>query len=136
MSLLIAIVLYPAGWGAPAVKEVCGESAASFSAGKCEVKWAFFIAVICMADAFILSFLSLLFIERELRSSESTQLRHSKIKENKRRGEENNIVEERTDHVQNNSIRQEENVYSDNVQSETEPTSTTTRRNSVLTTSL
>lgn len=131
--------MYPAGWGARQVKEVCGESATSFSAGTCEVKWAYVIAIICMADAFILSFLSLLFIEREMRSWESAQdgkVNSAKILVDKQKDEGNNIVLDRTHTAQSNSVRDAQNAYSNHAVSEPETTPTSSRRNSEQTTSL
>ena len=109
LFLLVAIILYPAGWGAPAVKAVCGQGAASYVSGACEVKWGFYITVICMFDAFILSFLSLLFIEREIRSREMAEgdrirgNRHGL--ENYGRDEENSFTLESRSHARNTKMK-------------------------------
>lgn len=77
--MLITCLIYPVGWEAPQVKAICGEDAGSYNAGTCDVQWAYWIAVICMIDAFVLSFLSLMFIDREIGtlSVENTTRRRS-----------------------------------------------------------
>ncbi|EDO37179.1 predicted protein [Nematostella vectensis] len=63
--LMLACLIYPSGWDAPTVRAVCGSSAGSYQSGSCDVKWSYWVALVCMFDAFILSFLSLMFIEKE-----------------------------------------------------------------------
>ena len=64
--MLITCLVYPVGWDAPEVKNICGSDAGVYKTGTCEVRWAYWIAVICTIDAFVLSYLSLMFIEREI----------------------------------------------------------------------
>lgn len=66
VCMLITCLIYPIGWDAEPVKTVCGQQADVYKIGKCQVNWAYWIAIICMLDAFVLSYLSLMFIEREI----------------------------------------------------------------------
>lgn len=64
--LLLTCLIYPGGWDASDVKAICGQNAASYKTGNCEVRWAFGIAIIAMFDAFILALLSYFFIEQKV----------------------------------------------------------------------
>ena len=75
--MLITCLIYPVGWDATAVKAVCGPEADVYKIGSCKVNWAYWIAIICMADAFVLSYLSLMFIEREIGTPNVTSRRQS-----------------------------------------------------------
>ncbi|XP_068719853.1 LHFPL tetraspan subfamily member 3 protein-like [Montipora capricornis] len=77
ICLLITCLIYPIGWDSPAVKSVCGPEADMYKPGSCKVNWAYWIAIICMVDAFVLSYLSLMFIEREIEASNVASSRRS-----------------------------------------------------------
>ena len=59
------------------MQSVCGPQADVYNVGSCKVNWAYWIAIICMIDAFVLSYLSLMFIEREIEASTVTNERQS-----------------------------------------------------------
>ena len=75
LCMLITCLIYPVGWNSTAVKAVCGPEADRYKIGNCNVNWAYWIAIICMADAFVLSYLSLMFIEREIGTPNVTSRR-------------------------------------------------------------
>lgn len=77
VCLLITCLIFPIGWDSPAVQSACGPQADVYSVGRCKVNWAYWIAIICMIDAFVLSYLSLMFIEREIEASTATDARQS-----------------------------------------------------------
>lgn len=70
--LLLTCFIYPGGWDVPEVKAICGQNAASYKTGNCEIRWAFGIAIIAMFDAFILALLSYFFIEKKVVSTSRT----------------------------------------------------------------
>lgn len=75
LCMLITCLVYPVGWNSTAVKAVCGPEADRYKIGNCNVNWAYWIAIICMADAFVLSYLSLMFIKREIGTPNVTSRR-------------------------------------------------------------
>lgn len=58
LFLLIACLLFPAGWKDPAIAEVCGPDADVYDPGECGVRWAFILAIIGVADSAFLSLLA------------------------------------------------------------------------------
>lgn len=56
--LLCGVVIFPAGWDSPGVKEVCGPEAGSYSVGQCSIRWAYILAIIGVVDCFVLSILA------------------------------------------------------------------------------
>lgn len=75
--MLITCLVHPVGWDTPEVQAICGPEAGIYKIGDCKVNWAYWIAVICMADAFVLSYLSLMFIEREIGTPNVTPRKRS-----------------------------------------------------------
>jgi len=59
MSLLLAVVVFPAGWDADRLREVCGPMADRYRLGGCGLRWAFLLAVLGAADALVLAALAL-----------------------------------------------------------------------------
>lgn len=58
LCYILALMLYPAGWGAERVKLVCGELAGPYSIGDCSLGWAFFLSLGATLVTFICSVLS------------------------------------------------------------------------------
>lgn len=58
VCLLSGILIFPAGWDSPAVKEVCGPEAGSYNVGQCSIRWAYVLAMIGVLDCFVLSILA------------------------------------------------------------------------------
>lgn len=77
LCMLITCLVHPVGWDTPEVQAICGPEAGVYKIGNCKVNWAYWIAVICMADAFVLSYLSLMFIEREIGTTTVTSRKAS-----------------------------------------------------------
>lgn len=77
LCMLITCLVHPVGWDTPEVQAICGLEAGVYKIGNCKVNWAYWIAVICMADAFVLSYLSLMFIEREIGTPAVTSRKRS-----------------------------------------------------------
>ncbi len=56
--MLIGCLLFPAGWDATPIKEVCGSEADDYNPGQCGVRWAYILAMIGVVDCFVLSILA------------------------------------------------------------------------------
>lgn len=56
--MLVGVLVFPAGWDAPAIKEVCGSDADNYGPGQCSVRWAYILAVIGVVDCAVLSVLA------------------------------------------------------------------------------
>merc|ERR1711879_5683 len=57
--MLITILSYPAGWDNSSVINVCGPEADDFVLGRCDIRWAYMLAVLGAADCFLLGMLAL-----------------------------------------------------------------------------
>lgn len=58
ICLLSGVLIFPAGWDSPAVKEVCGNEAGSYNVGQCSIRWAYILAIIGVVDCGVLSILA------------------------------------------------------------------------------
>ena len=56
IGMFLACVIYPSGWDAKVVADVCNSS--SYDAGDCKIKWTYILAIIAIFDAIILSILA------------------------------------------------------------------------------
>lgn len=59
LFLIIAMVLYPAGWGSARIVKLCGEDAGAYGIGDCSIGWAFYACVGGTILVFICSVLSI-----------------------------------------------------------------------------
>lgn len=59
LCLLTTVLIFPAGWDSPLVKEVCGAEAGSYSVGQCSIRWAYMLAMIGVVNCFVLSMLAM-----------------------------------------------------------------------------
>ncbi|XP_070537362.1 LHFPL tetraspan subfamily member 2a protein-like [Ptychodera flava] len=59
LFLIVGLVLYPAGWGAQRIKNLCGNDAGAFQISDCHPGWAFYTAIGATCLAFICSVLSI-----------------------------------------------------------------------------
>lgn len=66
--MLIGVLVFPAGWDSPAVKEVCGADTMSYSPGQCGIRWAYILAMIGVVDCIVLSVLAFILGSRYVRS--------------------------------------------------------------------
>ncbi len=55
--MLFGVVIYPTNWDSPRVKEICINSD-SYYAGKCEIRWAYILAIIGVVDVLSLATLA------------------------------------------------------------------------------
>ncbi|KAK4300498.1 hypothetical protein Pmani_027281 [Petrolisthes manimaculis] len=73
MQLLAAVLLgvgvavFPAGWAAAEVREVCGPTARQYNVGECGLRWAFILAIIGILDAAVLSALAFVLATRHVK---------------------------------------------------------------------
>jgi len=58
ISLLSGVLIFPAGWDSPSVKEVCGPETSSYNVGQCSIRWAYILAIIGVVDCLVLSILA------------------------------------------------------------------------------
>ncbi|XP_042864112.1 LHFPL tetraspan subfamily member 3 protein-like [Penaeus japonicus] len=65
--LLVGVIVFPTGWEAAEVREVCGPTARHFNVGACEVRWAYILAMIGVLDAAVLSALAFVIATRHVR---------------------------------------------------------------------
>ena len=52
------MLIFPTGWDAPAIKEVCGPQATVYNPGDCSVRWSFLLALISLVDICVLCVLA------------------------------------------------------------------------------
>ncbi|XP_045598339.1 LHFPL tetraspan subfamily member 3 protein [Procambarus clarkii] len=67
LLLLVGVVVFPAGWAAGEVREVCGPTARQYNVGECEVRWAYILAIIGILDAAVLSALAFVLATRHVK---------------------------------------------------------------------
>ncbi|XP_019907237.1 LHFPL tetraspan subfamily member 4 protein-like isoform X2 [Esox lucius] len=65
VCLVFGCAIFPDGWDAEVVQELCGEKTGKYALGKCSVRWAYILAVIGILDALILSFLAFVLGNRQ-----------------------------------------------------------------------
>ncbi|CAG2115073.1 unnamed protein product, partial [Medioppia subpectinata] len=58
LCMLVGILIFPAGWDASIVREVCGNEADNYGSGQCGIRWAFILAIIGVVDCMVLSILA------------------------------------------------------------------------------
>ncbi len=56
--MVIGVIVYPAVWSGPRVREVC-ETSENYYIGKCRIEWAYILAILGMADIFVVAILAL-----------------------------------------------------------------------------
>lgn len=56
--MLAGVLIFPAGWDAPAIKEVCGKETDNYDSGQCGIRWAYILAIIGVIDCSVLSILA------------------------------------------------------------------------------
>lgn len=58
-------MIFPDGWDAEVIQDMCGEDTGKYTLGKCSVRWAYILAIIGVLDALILSFLAFVLGNRQ-----------------------------------------------------------------------
>ncbi|KAG8198916.1 hypothetical protein JTE90_015126 [Oedothorax gibbosus] len=59
IMFMLALVLYPAGWGSKRIQMVCSSKVAPYYIGDCNLGWTYFLAIIGTVVTFICSALSI-----------------------------------------------------------------------------
>lgn len=71
LCYILALILYPGGWGSRRVRNLCGEEAEPYVNWDCSLGWAFYLAIGATMSTFLCSFLS---VQAEIStSSDSVQ---------------------------------------------------------------
>ncbi|XP_028296887.1 LHFPL tetraspan subfamily member 3 protein-like isoform X1 [Gouania willdenowi] len=63
--LALACVLFPDSWDNPEMKSLCGNTAGSFSLGRCSVHWAYILAILGILDYATLATLAFVLANRQ-----------------------------------------------------------------------
>lgn len=58
-------MIFPDGWDAETIRDMCGEKTGKYSLGDCSVRWAYILAIIGILNALILSFLAFVLGNRQ-----------------------------------------------------------------------
>lgn len=81
VCLVLGCLIFPDGWDAEVIRDMCGEETGKYTLGNCSVRWAYILAIIGILDALILSFLAFVLGNRQ------NDFMHEEIKaENKGEG--------------------------------------------------
>ena len=59
--------MFPLGFSAGEVREVCGPTARQWNVGECELRWAFLLSIIGIFDAIVLSALAFVIATRTVK---------------------------------------------------------------------
>ncbi|XP_065408935.1 LHFPL tetraspan subfamily member 4 protein isoform X1 [Chrysemys picta bellii] len=65
LCLVLGCMIFPDGWDAETVRDMCGEKTGKYSLGDCSVRWAYILAIIGILNALILSFLAFVLGNRQ-----------------------------------------------------------------------
>ncbi|KAK3101381.1 hypothetical protein FSP39_003116 [Pinctada imbricata] len=65
VCLAIACIVYPAAWDDDNVRRICGGGADRFNTDRCEIRWAYILAIVLIFDAFILAGLAFMLAARQ-----------------------------------------------------------------------
>ncbi|KAG8516874.1 LHFPL tetraspan subfamily member 4 protein [Galemys pyrenaicus] len=58
-------MIFPDGWDAETIRDMCGTKTGKYSLGDCSVRWAYILAIIGILNALILSFLAFVLGNRQ-----------------------------------------------------------------------
>ncbi|XP_062316542.1 LHFPL tetraspan subfamily member 4 protein-like, partial [Osmerus eperlanus] len=78
VCLVLGCVIFPDGWDAEVVRDLCGELTGRYSLGACSVRWAYILAIMGILDALILSFLAFVLGNRQNQDLYQDHLQNSK----------------------------------------------------------
>nr|XP_020455569.1 lipoma HMGIC fusion partner-like 4 protein [Monopterus albus] len=65
VCLVLSCMIFPNGWDAEVIRDMCGEDTGKYTLGNCSVRWAYILAFIGILDALILSFLAFVLGNRQ-----------------------------------------------------------------------
>ena len=73
--MILGCIIYPCVWGQDRIKEIC-ETSAYYYAGKCEIKWAYILAIIGIFDIMLLAILAFLLATRQVSNFKTPSYKH------------------------------------------------------------
>lgn len=62
---LLACFIYPSGFDAKEIREICSAKADAYKLGDCKMMWVYWLAIICTIDAFVLSCFAWLIVVKD-----------------------------------------------------------------------
>lgn len=65
--MAVACIIYPRGFDDDFVRRICGQDATGYNMDKCQMRWAFILAIVLIFDALILSILAFVLAVRQAR---------------------------------------------------------------------
>ncbi|XP_019392333.1 PREDICTED: lipoma HMGIC fusion partner-like 4 protein [Crocodylus porosus] len=65
LCLVLGCMIFPDGWDAETIRDMCGEKTGKYALGDCSVRWAYILAIIGILNALILSFLAFVLGNRQ-----------------------------------------------------------------------
>jgi len=65
--MFLGCVIFPAGWNHMYVRRICGDDVGKHDIGKCEMRWAYILAIIGIFDILVLAILAFLLAARHRR---------------------------------------------------------------------
>nr|XP_011732556.1 LHFPL tetraspan subfamily member 4 protein isoform X2 [Macaca nemestrina] len=65
LCLVLGCMIFPDGWDAETIRDMCGAKTGKYSLGDCSVRWAYILAIIGILNALILSFLAFVLGNRQ-----------------------------------------------------------------------
>ena len=70
----MALLVFPVGWDADRLREVCGQEADKYRLGRCGFRWAYILAIVGAIDALALAALGFVLSSREARLGRESAL--------------------------------------------------------------
>ncbi|KAM6978005.1 LHFPL tetraspan subfamily member 4 protein-like [Aplochiton taeniatus] len=65
VCLILGCIIFPNGWDAEVIRDMCGEQTGKYTLGECSIRWAYILAIMGILDALILSFLAFVLGNRQ-----------------------------------------------------------------------
>lgn len=65
LFFLLTCIIYPNGFDAAEVRQICSDDADSYKLGDCKIMWVYWLAIICTLDAFILACFAWLIVVKD-----------------------------------------------------------------------
>lgn len=65
LYLVLSCMIFPNGWAAEVVRDMCGEDKGRYDLGNCSVWWAYILVTIGVLEALIFSFLAFVLGNRQ-----------------------------------------------------------------------
>ncbi|CAK1547853.1 unnamed protein product [Leptosia nina] len=72
LCLVAGVAVYPAAWNEATVQETCGPAADQYNIGRCQVRWAYLLAIIGCLDGIVLAALAFILATKHVRLQPDT----------------------------------------------------------------